>query len=79
MDTSVLVITQNDSIEWMNHAAQKLFGNVSVLPEKILMLLKQNSPIIRIEQPAPLDLATSITKIQLQKHFCWLVSLNKQK
>lgn len=75
VDTAVLVITQNDSIEWMNHAAQKLFGNVSVLPEKILMLLKQNSPIIRIEQPAPLDLATSITKIQLQKHFCWLVSL----
>lgn len=77
VDTAVLVADRSGHVEWMNQAAVTHLGQISQLPEALLIASATNDiPIIRIEQNSTvLEMAISCTKFATQGKEQQIISL----
>lgn len=77
VDTAVLVADRSGHVEWMNQAAVTHLGQISQLPEALLIASTTNDiPIIRIEQNSTvLEMAISCTKFATQGKEQQIISL----
>ena len=77
VDTAVLVADRYGHVEWMNQAAVTHLGQISQLPEALLIASATNDiPIIRIEQNSTvLEMAISCTKFATQGKEQQIISL----
>lgn len=76
VDTAVVVVSGAGLSDWMNRAAQTLFGDVHRLPDEVLEAVRRKDPVVRLKSNAfSADLALSATRIQLRGHECYIVSL----
>lgn len=76
VDTAVVVVSGAGLSDWMNRAAQTLFGDVHRLPDEVLEAVRRKDPVVRLKSNAfSADLALSATRVQLRGHECYIVSL----
>lgn len=77
VDTAILIIDKEGSIEWDNQAARQLLNGQSVLPEKLMVALQSHKHVISLPDPTTqsADWAIDAIRVYLQGMERWLVTL----